>query len=349
MMAPLAYGFWHTIKLKWPQICADIETGKLSIRAPDPAHSTIAAHLTANPQRAAFLRKHFNMGLTGIAKRIWPRLKVFFMVGSGPLSAFANILKQEELTGVDVCNVTHISTETIMGSAVAYQGDRYVLCIDHTFFEFIPDTDMHSETPKTVLFADQLEVNKCYEIVVTTHSGLYRYRMGDVIKVVGFFNEKTPIYEFMYRSGQMLQVAAEKTPENTFLEAIVKTEKQLQYELGDMKFINYTACENFYIQKLRKNKLDDGRHYVLFLEIEGKNLTEIQKALFDENLCSLFERYEQLRHAGSITAMEIIPVKSGTFDKLRDLISSQRFNPQYKIPRVQRREEPLRILLDNIA
>ena len=44
----------------------------------------------------------------------------------------------------------------------------------------------------------QLRVGGCYEMVLTTMNGLYRYRLGDVIKVVDFYYD-TPVYEFSYR------------------------------------------------------------------------------------------------------------------------------------------------------
>lgn len=44
----------------------------------------------------------------------------------------------------------------------------------------------------------QAEVGQVYELVITNASGLYRYRFGDVIKVVGHHNT-CPVIEFHYR------------------------------------------------------------------------------------------------------------------------------------------------------
>lgn len=44
----------------------------------------------------------------------------------------------------------------------------------------------------------QVEVGHVYELVITNASGLYRYRFGDVIKVVGLHNT-CPVVEFQYR------------------------------------------------------------------------------------------------------------------------------------------------------
>ncbi len=51
--------------------------------------------------------------------------------------------------------------------------------------------------PKT-LFLDEVKVGETYEMVVSTMSGFYRYRFGDVIKVVDFYY-KLPVVKFLYR------------------------------------------------------------------------------------------------------------------------------------------------------
>ncbi|NES98948.1 MAG: GH3 auxin-responsive promoter family protein, partial [Desertifilum sp. SIO1I2] len=46
-----------------------------------------------------------------------------------------------------------------------------------------------------------LSVGECYEIVVTTLAGLYRYRLGDVVKCVG--DTKTQQWECDYNSQRI--------------------------------------------------------------------------------------------------------------------------------------------------
>jgi len=41
--------------------------------------------------------------------------------------------------------------------------------------------------------------DEMYEIVYTSQTGLYRYRTGDVVKIVDFFR-RSPVYEFQFRS-----------------------------------------------------------------------------------------------------------------------------------------------------
>ena len=67
------------------------------------------------------------------------------------------------------------------------------LALRSHFFEFI---DEHG----CVRLAHQLEPNGVYELVVTTSGGLYRYRMGDSVRVVGYVHD-CPLLRFEGRRG----------------------------------------------------------------------------------------------------------------------------------------------------
>jgi len=46
----------------------------------------------------------------------------------------------------------------------------------------------------------KVHLGEMYEIVYTSmQNGLYRYRTGDVVKIVNFFHQ-SPVYEFQFRS-----------------------------------------------------------------------------------------------------------------------------------------------------
>jgi len=45
----------------------------------------------------------------------------------------------------------------------------------------------------------KVELGELYEMVYTSQTGLYRYRTGDIVKIVDFFHQ-TPVYEFHFRS-----------------------------------------------------------------------------------------------------------------------------------------------------
>lgn len=89
-----------------------------------------------------------------------------------------------------------------------------------------------------------------YEVVISNVSGLYRYRFGDVIRVVGFMNE-APIVQFMYRQGQLLNVRGEKTSEKLFYDAF---HDGFQFALPDNVLVDYCCAEQHATKGMDKNE-----------------------------------------------------------------------------------------------
>lgn len=78
-----------------------------------------------------------------------------------------------------------------------FQNNYQILCDDLTFFEF--KRIGASEGPIFAGFETLVE-GACYEIFVTTFSGLYRYRTGDVLRVHGF-EGGVPLVRYVGRSN----------------------------------------------------------------------------------------------------------------------------------------------------
>src|SRR5262249_38089834 len=73
--------------------------------------------------------------------------------------------------------------------------DRYPLAIESHFFEFI-------DSQGTAIPTEKVQEGEEYEIVVTTAGGLWRYRLGDRVRVTGWL-EKTPSLTFLGRRGNV--------------------------------------------------------------------------------------------------------------------------------------------------
>ena len=56
-----------------------------------------------------------------------------------------------------------------------------------------------------------VERGKGYDLVITTHAGLYRYQVGDILKAVGFHNA-APRFKFVRRKNTVLSIDADKRP-----------------------------------------------------------------------------------------------------------------------------------------
>lgn len=80
------------------------------------------------------------------------------------------------------------------------------------------------DNPETVLFDGVLE-GKDYELVITNQSGFYRYRTGDVIRVVGFYNESL-IIVFKYRTKTVASISSEKFTEDDLASTVKSFERR---------------------------------------------------------------------------------------------------------------------------
>ncbi len=66
----------------------------------------------------------------------------------------------------------------------------------------------------------ELEIGHIYEVLLTTAGGLFRYRSGDRVKVVGFGSDGLPRLRFTGRAGSTCDLVGEKLHENQILEAL---------------------------------------------------------------------------------------------------------------------------------
>lgn len=77
---------------------------------------------------------------------------------------------------------------------------QFVLLPNAAYFEFLPfnldeETDLDA---REIVDISSLEVGKMNEVVVSTYRGFYRYRLGYIVRVVGFHNS-SPVDDFLLR------------------------------------------------------------------------------------------------------------------------------------------------------
>ena len=260
--------FFRYIEDHHDLIVNDIEKGTIdeSIDLPDEVRSSLLAKIKPDPERAEYLRKAFSQGFdTPWAKRVWPGLEYIFCAGGANFAPYTEKIKKG-IIGYDV-HVFYqgVSASEGMFSAV-YKVDRCdsILVPDGCFMEFRNAEDESAPC----LTMDKLEEGICYELIITNYSGLYRYRMHDVLRVTGF-HLKTPLVQFETRTGYAANIRGEKTSEAAVRYAVCETEKELGLEVYDYSIYSDT----------------DGNppEYVFLLELrsrpEGLENEEIRKCL----------------------------------------------------------------------
>ncbi|KAL4281449.1 hypothetical protein GQ457_03G024120 [Hibiscus cannabinus] len=178
-----------------------------------------------------------------------------------------------------------------------------------------------------------VKVGQYYEVVVTTLTGLYRYRVGDVLKLIGF-HHNSPQFQFVERRNTVLSIDMDKTSEADLLKAI-RNAKLLIEPFGFVlaAFSSYAETSSI-----------PGR-YVLFWELKSKasnNCPEVDSKIMEQ---SLDFTYKSLREANKIAALELRVVKHGSFDAVMDFYVSKGASVnQYKTPCCIKSEEALQIM-----
>ncbi|MCR4721037.1 MAG: GH3 auxin-responsive promoter family protein [Lachnospiraceae bacterium] len=200
--------FFRYIEENWQLLVDTAKKGSI----PDSVSLSkqIREELEAFTVRSGRLQKieaECKKGFKGIAKRLWPSLRLLSGISSRAFFAEEAMM---EYYGGDIPRYFFLygSSEFYYGNPVAENSYGYVLMPRHNFFEFLP-FDEEDDSEDTLL-PEQLEEGKLYEVIVTTYGGLYRYRTFDIIKVTGFIGE-SPVAEFVTRKGLALNLVGEKT------------------------------------------------------------------------------------------------------------------------------------------
>ncbi len=211
----------------------DIEQGTIdeSIMLPDEVRASLLARIKPDPKRAEELRQAFAPGFGAPwARRVWPKISYIISVCGANFSSYADKLKKNILG--DEVHLFYFGVAASEGTFSVMNGmddPDSILVPDGCCLTEFRDADDENAPCLTM---DQLEVGKNYELIITNYSGLYRYRMHDVIRVTGFRN-KTPLIQFVTRAGFAVNIRGEKTSEPAVQRTIEETEKTLGIDVTD--------------------------------------------------------------------------------------------------------------------
>ena len=223
------------LRKNWQTIVDDIGTGRVSdsVKLKPEVRARIEKHAKPMPARAAYLREQFEQGFNEtLYKRLWPDLAVLCSIGNASFKPAADHIRSMA-KGVPFDFSIYGASEALVGAVYELESTDMQLLTDSCFYEFIPyDEDSGAHT---VLTLDQLETGGKYEILITTQAGLYRYKLKDVIEVKGFRN-KCPLISFVFRKGQLFNVAGEKFSEEDARTAIEMFEKAHGVEIDHWFF-----------------------------------------------------------------------------------------------------------------
>ncbi len=321
MVITLMLTMFEYLEANWEMICNDIEKGTIdpSVRCPKSLREKYSK-LKPNPKRAAELRAEFEKGFdteVPVAKRIWPKVCWGYGMISSTLSIYVEKLHRY-IGDLPLHNMGYAASEGFMAMSVTLNANDSVLLPRSLIYEFLPIDAPEGTRP---LFMDEVEVGKEYEIIVTNFSGLYRYRILDIVRVTGMYN-KTPKIEFLYRSNMGLNVANEKT--TTQMLDFVANKVQKDFGVSFDGFSYYGDTDE-------AGKLP---RYAFLCETKSDIPTVKKKeleAFIDETFRECNEKYDKYRRWGMLREPVVYHLEEGSYSAYKaSLVAAGRVLNQIK-------------------
>ncbi|XP_022942727.1 indole-3-acetic acid-amido synthetase GH3.6-like [Cucurbita moschata] len=350
--AVFASGFIRAIRFlekHWQLLCHDIRSGTLNSQITDQAvrEAVLMSVLRRpDPELGDFIEGECCKGSwQGIITRLWPNTKYVDVIVTGAMSQYIGTLDYYSNGLPLVCSM-YASSECYFGLNLnplcSPNEVAYTLIPSMAYFEFLPLQTNHNHEHQLVDLTD-VELGKEYELVVTTYAGLYRYRVGDILRVAGFKN-KAPQFNFVCRKNVVLSIDSDKTDEVELQNAVKNSVNHLVP--FDATLVDYTSYAN--------TSTIPG-HYVVYWEVNQKGSTRVPPSVFEDCCLTMEESLNSVYRQGrvsdkSIGPLEIKVVEIGTFDKLMDYaITMGASINQYKTPRCVKFEPIVQLLNSRVV
>ncbi|KAG9457787.1 hypothetical protein H6P81_002295 [Aristolochia fimbriata] len=366
---------FRTFESMWKDLCADIREGVLSTeRVSDPVvrGSVSKLLLKPNPDLADSVHQKCEVLLSknwfGLIPQLWPKARFAKAILTGSMVAYVGKLRHYAGDRLPLVSWIYAASEGLIGINArprsGVESVAYAVCPSSAYFEFIPlrrtgeggelltaetgsdDQGLMYEESEPVRLAD-VRVGETYELVITNFAGLYRYRMGDLVKVSSFYNS-TPELQFLRRKNVVLNVRTEKTTEIDLQLAMERASTTLlsMEEESRAEIVDYTSyCD----------LSTEPGHYVIFWELNGYMGPNKEEVL--QKCCDCLDgsfadvAYVNNRKNGLIGDLELRILANGTFTTILEHYQALGSSVnQFKTPRCITSSNPpvLKILQDNV-
>lgn len=310
---------FKTMEDHWASLIDDIAFGKINpdIIPDDSLRSMLTAKLSPNPSRAMVLQHLGKNGVVGMVPKIWKKLYCINTVISGDFAAYEAPLRAYIGKDIPIFSSMYGASEGQIGIGTTLNAPTYLLCTHLTYFEFIPEDEIFADNPSVLPMTEVLPGRR-YELVITTPSGFYRYRLGDVVQIVDFYYD-VPIIHYCYRIGMLQNITGEKTTTDAMMQALHVASQQYGLHFSDFTTVANLAATVPY--------------YTFLVEAEDRPPADFSFTL-DKQLGEANPRYRAAREAGKLSSCRVVPTAPACFSAFRDLrLQDGTSTNQFKMPR----------------
>lgn len=288
----------YQLNLWWPRLIKEIHDGTL---AGQP-------HTDPAPERARALERlaeHFG---TIRPAHVWPRMRAIFCWTTGMASLYLPRLREEFGPGVVTLPAPVAASEGPVGIALDRHGSACSLTVSAAMYEFL-DADEDVTPDAATLLWDELEPGRDYHVVFSHAGGLYRYTVGDVVRVVDRVRG-VPRVEYAGRSTRS-DVAGERLRDAQVIRALAAAGRATGLDLRN------AAC------KVTEGGGDAAPHYTFAVAPDSpwsREETARFAELLDQAVGVEAPRYRTARADGRLGAATVMTLDSDAF--LRDWTSA---------------------------
>lgn len=260
---------------------------------------------------------------------VWPKLQIF-VHGAVSFVPYREPFKKYFPSSDFYYQETYNATEGYFGVQSDFTKDDMLLILDNgIYYEFIPMDQWDSDDPKTILLQD-VELGKSYAMVITTNSGLYRYKIGDTVCFTSLQPYKIKITG---RTKQFINVFGEEVMVANTDAAIATT--CLQF---DCKVKEYTVAPIF-LGAHEKG----GHEWIIEFEKTPSDVNNFALVL-DENLRKVNSDYDAKRFKDlALLSLKLNVVATGTFMQWMKI--KNKIGAQQKVPRLSNSRNQLEEIL----
>ncbi len=312
----------HYLEQYSEELVYDLERGELAdwLTVAPSLRDRLSRRLLPHPRRAAQLRAVLKSEGRLTPKLAWPNLRIL-ATARGGTSDFYFEGFEDYFDNTPVFGGVYGTAEGNFGVCPALDYDGYILAIESGFYEFIPVDQWDTEQPKTLL-PTEVKAGDYYRILVTSYSGLYRYDIGDVVEVLGFYNQ-APLIIFRHRRGGLLSATTEKTTEFHVTQVMQALQQEFKVTL-----------EDFCITLSRR---EFPARYLVNIELaNGETLDELQEFLrrFDDWMGEFNNPYRTVR-SSEVPPPRLRVLVPGSFTQVRQRQIDRGIpDSQLKIPHI---------------
>src|SRR5690606_39106174 len=260
---------------------------------------------------------------------ILPNLEVYFHGGvsfNPYIEQYNKILPKENFRYYEIYN----ASEGFFAIQDQNSIKELLLMLDYgIFYEFIP-MDVYGTPGEKIIPLNEVEIGKNYAIVITTNSGLWRYKIGDTVKFTSISPYRIKVTG---RTNHHINVFGEELIIENAEEALRKVTAQTQSEIVD-----YTVAPIF-----MEGREKGAHEWLIEFKTPPKDIKEFIH-LLDKALQNVNSDYEAKRFNN--TTLNLLSLNVARKNLFYDWLKKEgKLGGQHKVPRLSNSREFLTILL----